>query len=55
MRSFNILDAAEFKAYYLRRTFSRLIRESDTDDKLGMEEFWRQFNIKMAIVILFPF
>jgi hypothetical protein len=44
-----------FKAYYLRRTFSRLSRECDADDKLCIKEFWRQCNIKMAIVILFPF
>jgi hypothetical protein len=44
-----------FKTYYLRRTFSRLIRECDVDNKLGIREFWRQFNIKMAIVIRFPF
>jgi hypothetical protein len=44
-----------FKAYYMRRTFSRLIRECDADDKLSIREFWRQRNIKMAIVIRFPF
>jgi hypothetical protein len=33
----------------------RLIRECDADVKLGIKEFWRQFNIKMAIVIRFPF
>jgi hypothetical protein len=42
-----------FKAYYLCRTFSRLIRECDAHDKLSIEEFWRQVNIKMAIV-MFP-
>jgi hypothetical protein len=30
-----------FKAYYLRRTFSRLIRKCDADDKLSIKEFWR--------------
>jgi hypothetical protein len=44
-----------FKACYLRRTFSRLIREYDADAKLSIKEFWRQFNIKMAIVIRFRF
>jgi hypothetical protein len=39
-----------FKAYYLRRTFSRLISECDADDKLSTNEFWRQFKIKMADV-----
>jgi hypothetical protein len=44
-----------FKAYFLRRTFSRLIRECDADDKLSIKEFWRQFNIKMATVMRFLF
>jgi hypothetical protein len=44
-----------FKAYYLRRILSRLIRECGADDKLSIKEFWRQFNIKMAIVIRFQF
>jgi hypothetical protein len=43
------------KAYYLHQTFTMLIRECDADDKLSIREFWRQFNIKMAIVIRFPF
>jgi hypothetical protein len=29
--------------------------ECDADDKLTIKEFWRQFNVKMAIVIRFPF
>jgi hypothetical protein len=53
MRSSNILSAAKFQSE--RRTFSRLIRECDTDDKFGINKFWRQFNIKMANVIRFPF
>jgi hypothetical protein len=44
-----------FKAYYLRQIFSGLIGLCDADDKLCIKEFWRQFNIKMAIVIRFPF
>jgi hypothetical protein len=44
-----------FKAYYLCRTFSRFIRECDADDKLSIEKFWHQFNIKMVGVICFPF
>jgi hypothetical protein len=43
-----------FKAYFPRRTFSRLIRECDAHDKLRIKEFWRQY-INMAIVICFPF
>jgi hypothetical protein len=31
------------------------IRECDADDKLSIQEFWRQFNIKMAIVIRYTF
>jgi hypothetical protein len=38
-----------------RRTFSRLIRECDADDKLSIKEFWSQFNNKMTIVIRFTF
>jgi hypothetical protein len=44
-----------FKAYYLRLTFSRLIRECDANNKRSIDEFWSQFNTKMAIVIRFPF
>ena len=40
---------ATFKAYYLRRTFSKLIGQCDADDKLTIKAFWRQFNIHMAI------
>jgi hypothetical protein len=42
-----------FKACYLRRTLSRLIRECYADDKLSIKEFWCYFNIKMANV-MFP-
>jgi hypothetical protein len=31
------------------------MRECDADDTLSIKEFWLQFNIKMAIVIRFPF
>jgi hypothetical protein len=41
------------KAYYLLRTFSRLIRECGAHDKLSIKTFWRQFNIEMAIVMRF--
>jgi hypothetical protein len=44
-----------FKACYLRRTFSRLIWVCGADDKFRISEFWRQFNIKMAIVRLSSF
>jgi hypothetical protein len=33
---------SNFKACYLHRTFSRLIRECDADE-LSVKEFWRQF------------
>jgi hypothetical protein len=41
-----------FKASYLRLTFSWLIMECDADDELSFKEFWRQFNIRLAIVML---
>lgn len=31
------------------------MKERYADDKLGIREFWRQFNIRMAIVMRFPF
>lgn len=40
---------SNFKCYYLRRTFSQLIAETDGEDKLNMKEFWKKYNIKMAI------
>jgi hypothetical protein len=44
-----------FKACYLRQNFSRFTRKCDAYDKLSIREYWRQFNIKMVIVIRFPF
>uniref|UniRef100_K7EX90 HTH CENPB-type domain-containing protein n=1 Tax=Pelodiscus sinensis TaxID=13735 RepID=K7EX90_PELSI len=43
---------AAFKAYYLRRMFARLIRETDGENKPTIKEFWRKFNIKDAIDII---
>nr|XP_006114880.1 tigger transposable element-derived protein 1-like [Pelodiscus sinensis] len=43
---------AAFKAYYLRRTFARLIRETDSENKPTIKEFWRKCNIKDAIDII---
>uniref|UniRef100_K7G7M9 HTH CENPB-type domain-containing protein n=1 Tax=Pelodiscus sinensis TaxID=13735 RepID=K7G7M9_PELSI len=40
---------AAFKVYYFRRTFARLIRETDGENSL-IKEFWRKFNIKDAII-----
>ncbi|XP_067143383.1 tigger transposable element-derived protein 1-like [Centruroides vittatus] len=38
---------ATFKAYYLRRTFRQLIRE--TDGKSSIKTFWKNYNIKDAV------
>jgi hypothetical protein len=45
----------KFEAYFLRRTFTRLIKECDADDKICIKEYWRQFNIKMVIVYVSRF
>jgi hypothetical protein len=36
-----------FKDYFLRRTFPRLVSESDADDNININESWCQFNIKI--------
>jgi hypothetical protein len=46
---------SNFKAYYLRQTFSRLISECDANDKRSIKEFWPHFNIKTTTFIRFPF
>lgn len=38
-----------FKSYYLRRTFSQLIEATDKADKLTIPQFWKDYNIKMAV------
>lgn len=40
---------SNFKCYYLRRTFSQLLHASDGHNKPSMKEFWRNYNILMAI------
>lgn len=40
---------ATFKAYYLRRTFRRMIRAVDSDRNLSILQFWKDFNIKDGI------
>ena len=40
---------SNFKCYYLRRTFSQLIAATDGDGKPTMKQFWKNYNIKMAI------
>lgn len=41
-----------FKANYLKETLSQLINSCDANDQLSIKEFWKQFNIKMAIEII---
>lgn len=41
-----------FKANYLKETLSQLINSCDANDQLSIKDFWKQFNIKMAIEII---
>jgi hypothetical protein len=43
---------ASFKAYYLRRTFERLIEAVDKEDGPTIKEFWKSFNILDAVEII---
>lgn len=43
---------ATFKAYYLRRTFKKMIEAVDTNESLSITQFWKQFNIKDGIDII---
>ncbi|XP_046389310.1 tigger transposable element-derived protein 1-like [Ischnura elegans] len=43
---------ATFKAHYVRRTFSKLIEETDGGDRRLVKDFWRKINIKHAIDIV---
>ncbi|XP_041053574.1 tigger transposable element-derived protein 1-like [Carcharodon carcharias] len=40
---------AAFKAYYLRRTFSQLLSETDGENAPSVREFWRGYNILKGI------
>ncbi|KAK3875186.1 hypothetical protein Pcinc_019926 [Petrolisthes cinctipes] len=40
---------ATFKAYYLRRTIQQLIKETDRDNKLSVQQYWKNFNIKKCL------
>jgi zona occludens toxin (predicted ATPase) len=55
MRSIIAYQLPFSETYYLRRSFSSLIKECDADDRLTTKGLWRQSNIKIAIVILFLF
>jgi predicted component of viral defense system (DUF524 family) len=43
---------ALFKAYYLLRTFERLIEAVDKEDGPTIKEFWKSFNILDAVKII---
>jgi hypothetical protein len=43
---------ATFKAYYLRKTFAKLIQETDNENNPTVKEFWKSFNVKHAIDII---
>ena len=40
---------ASFKAYYLRRTFSKAIKATDGPDAKTLKEWWRSYNIYEAV------
>ncbi|XP_042226803.1 tigger transposable element-derived protein 1-like [Homarus americanus] len=40
---------ANFKAYYLRKTFLQLIKAIDGEDKPTIRDFWKKFNILDAV------
>ena len=40
---------SNFESYYLRRTFHRLLKATDGDNMPSMKEFWKNYNILMAI------
>lgn len=40
---------ANFKAYYHRRTFGQLIRETDGEGQQSMSDWWKSFNIFKAV------
>jgi hypothetical protein len=43
---------ASFKAYYLRRTFERLIEAVNKEDGPTIKEFWKSFSILDAVKII---
>jgi hypothetical protein len=43
---------ASFKAYYLRRTFERLIQAVNKEDGPTIKEFWKSFNVLDAVKII---
>jgi uncharacterized protein involved in tellurium resistance len=40
---------ATLKSYHLRRTFSQLVQATNDEDNISVEEFWKKYDIKMAI------
>lgn len=40
---------ANFKAYYHRRTFGQLIRETDGEGQQSMRDWWKSYNIMKAV------
>jgi hypothetical protein len=44
-----------FKAQYIRRIFSRPIRQCVADGKQSIREFWCQLNVRLTVVIRYPF
>ena len=40
---------ANFKAYYLRRTFAEAIKKTDGDNAPTVTQFWKDYNIRHAV------
>jgi hypothetical protein len=43
---------AAFEAYYLQKTFAKLIQVTNGENKPTVKEFWKSFNIKHPIDII---
>jgi hypothetical protein len=39
-----------FSSCYLRRAFRKLVNETESKEKTNVKEFWKKFNIKIAII-----
>jgi hypothetical protein len=42
MNSTSVLSVAKFSSFFLHRTFSKFVKETDAGDELRIKQFWRQ-------------
>jgi hypothetical protein len=40
---------SNFKLYYLRRTFKKMVKETDSKDKQPIRDWWKSFDIMKGI------